>query len=469
MTKNIVTRSRYGSLCSMVAALVIAFIAMLYTSCKKFVTVEPPIDKITSTTVFSNNQTATSAVLGVYSNMMMTDANFFNGAITINTGLSGDELVYNSTVDEVKSFYTNSLSASNSMIGDLMWSRAYSILYQTNACIEGLEQSAGVTDSVRKQLTGEMKLVRGFIHFYLANVFGDVPLVLTTNYAENSVMPRTAKQAVLQQVVKDAEAAKVLLSDKYPSAGRVRPVKAAASALLARVYLYMQEWSKAEAAATAVINNSMYGLVANTDNVFVADNGEAIWQLMPVVAGFNTIEGNRFVPGTATARPQYSLSTALLNAFEAGDKRKTSWTKVNVSAGIPYTFPNKYKVRSSTTVTEHYTLLRLAEQYLIRAEARVEQNDIAGAKTDIDVIRMRAGLAATTAITKAAVLTAIEKERRIELFAEWGHRWFDLKRWNSADAVLGVAKPGWKSYMQLYPIPHSQLLTNPFLTQNPGY
>jgi hypothetical protein len=76
--------------------------------------------------------------------------------------------------------------------------------------------------------------------------------------------------------------------------------------------------------------------------------------------------------------------------------------------------------------------------YLIDAEAKAQQGKIAEAKADVDIIRKRAGLAAlTSTITKDQLLLAIEKERKLELFGEWGHRWLDLKRTGRADAVLG--------------------------------
>ena len=85
------------------------------------------------------------------------------------------------------------------------------------------------------------------------------------------------------------------------------------------------------------------------------------------------------------------------------------------------------------------------------------------------MIRIRAGLAPSTVLTSEQLLTAIEKERRIELFAEWGHRWFDLKRTGRVDAVLSPLKPGWRPDAALFPIPLPEILRNPSLIQNPGY
>ena len=115
-------------------------------------------------------------------------------------------------------------------------------------------------------------------------------------------------------------------------------------------------------------------------------------------------------------------------------------------------------------------VLRLAELYLIRAEARTQQNNFSDAESDLNAIRNRAGLPNTTANDRATLLTAIEQERRIELFAEWGHRWLDLKRTNRADTILNTFKaPNWQVTDVLFPIPASQIDINGLLTQNPGY
>jgi hypothetical protein len=115
-------------------------------------------------------------------------------------------------------------------------------------------------------------------------------------------------------------------------------------------------------------------------------------------------------------------------------------------------------------------VLRLAEQYLIRAEARAEQNELTGAASDLNIIRMRAGLNPTTATSQADILTAIQHERRVELFTEWGHRWFDLRRWGTAVPLLSSEKPNSVTEDDLlYPVPQSEISVNSNLTQNPGY
>jgi hypothetical protein len=137
-------------------------------------------------------------------------------------------------------------------------------------------------------------------------------------------------------------------------------------------------------------------------------------------------------------------------------------------------YANKYKaLGGAATVTEYPILMRFAEQYLIRAEARAQQNNLSGAATDLNTIRSRAGLTATTATTQTDMLNAVYHERQVELFTEWGHRWFDLKRTGNIDAVMTTVAPAkgttWSSYKQLMPIPPSDILADPNIKQNQGY
>jgi hypothetical protein len=119
-------------------------------------------------------------------------------------------------------------------------------------------------------------------------------------------------------------------------------------------------------------------------------------------------------------------------------------------------------------------VFRLAEQYLIRAEARAQQGNVSGSQSDLNAIRTRAGLPNTTANDKASLLTAIQHERQVEMFTEWGHRWFDLKRTGTIDAVMSVIAPAkgggaWNSNKALLPLPLGDLQADQNLTQNPGY
>lgn len=464
---------------------VIIFLSIIFISCEKFIAVDVSKAQITKDAVFSNDITATAAVTGIYARMYSRkESGFANGTLYYSIlplcAISADELRYNDQEIDFLSFGQHRLVPGNYVVKAL-WTSMYKCNYDANSALEGLERSTGVSDAVKTQLKGESLFIRAFANFYLVNCFGDIPLITTIDYKKNAVEPRSAVTVVYNQIVKDLLLAKDLLDDNYVTAGRVRPNKGAAIALLARTYLYMGNWADAEAAASLIIDNAgQYGLVSTLDSVFLKNNREAIWQLMPNITSLNTFEGELFI---LTGAPDYShpltITAELLNSFEANDTRRSKWVNSVAVGAIAYHFPYKYKRNSGRSSNppvpfdEYSMVLRLAEQYLIRAEARAQQNKLTGsnsAESDINEIRNRAGLPGTTASTQTDLLLAIEQERRIELFTEWGHRWFDLKRTGRADAVLGPIKANWNSEDVLYPLPLDEMDANPFLKpQNPGY
>ena len=114
--------------------------------------------------------------------------------------------------------------------------------------------------------------------------------------------------------------------------------------------------------------------------------------------------------------------------------------------------------------------MRLAEIYLIRAEARAQLGTLSGAQTDLNAVRQRANLPPTTASSQEALLDAIATETLHEFFTEQGTRWFNLVRTSKASETLQPIKPAWQPTDVLLPVPQAELLANPNLQpQNPGY
>jgi hypothetical protein len=442
--------------------------------CKKLIDVPGPENQTEGKEIFKNDASATAAVTGIYSKAMSFSISCLNGGITIYTGLSADELIQNETNGTVQEFFTNSLQPSNLLLRKDLWVRPYNLIYETNACIEGINSSKSLTEATRNQLLGESYFLRAFLYFYMVNLFGEVPLIITTDYTTNATLPRTNATIIKSRIKTDLLNALNLLTPSYPSPDRARVNKWAVSAMLAKVHLYDDKWQEAESAASAVINSGTYSLEKNLTHVFLYTSNESIFQMMPVAKGYNTTEGNQFIPSGTIAVPAYSFSNYLLSVFEPGDKRVTNWIGSQSVGGNLYTFPYKYKLRvdfsGSFVLREYYVVLRLAEQYLIRAEARANLGNLSGAVQDLDSVRFRAGLPLISpSINKTDLLVAIQKERQTELFAEWGHRWFDLKRTKQADLILKNRKPAWNVTDTLYPIPGAERLLNPNLTQNEGY
>lgn len=442
--------------------------------CKKYVDIAPPRTSLNSDLVFTDGKTAESALTGIYSNLNSYNSSFANSNGNFFPAFSADEFQTATSSAEADEFRENKLTPSNRNVSGL-WSQPYSLIYQANAVIAGLTKSSTIPEAKSRQLMGEAKFLRAFFYFYLVNYFGDVPLVLSTDFLTNTGLPREKSATVYDAIVQDLTEAQAALSDDYPVAERIRANKAAATALLARVYLYRGQWDKAEAEASKVLSDGRYVLLANPDNVFLRTSTEAIWQLAAIntsTAGpVNTWEGYSIIPINATTAPGYVMYPNFVSSFERPtDKRLASWLRSYTPAagGTTVYYPLKYKVRIGT-VTEYSMVLRKAEQFLIRAEARAQQTNLAGAKSDLDSIRIRAGLPVLApSSTKEQLLLAVESERKTELFLEWGHRWFDLRRTNRALTVLS-AKPGLTASDLYYPIPLDAILTNGKLVQNAGY
>ena len=443
---------------------------MFFTSCKKFVNIPLPDNQLTSDFVFSNDNSALGALNGIYSKMIENDQQFCSGYTTLFAGLSSDELYYY-TPSFRDEFLNNQISiASQPNIESAFWSPCYQYIYAANKCIESARNSDGMSSKMKRTTIGEAKFIRAFCYFYLVNLFGDVPLELSSVYQENQSIARSPAVKVYSQIIDDLKGSIDSLDEIYASDDRGRPNKYAAVALLARVYLYNYDWVDAENEATIIINSGIYSMDNDLNSVFKSSSNETIWQLVPVNPYVNTWEGNEIIPYSIDATPTYLLTNTLVNSFEAGDMRKLAWVQSENFSGQTIYYPYKYKINSGPPITEFYVVLRLAEQYLIRAESRANVDDIEGAQNDLNAIRNRAGLSNTTAIDKTSLLKAIEHERQIELFAEWGNRWFDLKRTGRANTILGSLKPStWQATDTLWPIPNSQILLNPSLKQNAGY
>lgn len=448
----------------------------MLNSCEDFVQVDLPDSRIGTVQVFSSDETALAASSAMY-NSMLEGSGILGGTTTnLNflSGLSSDELLTYSTSAPVIQIAGNAVLSSNTHVLRI-WTSAYKTIYECNAILEGVNASDKLSAAVKSRLIGEASFIRAIVNFYLVNLYGDLPLVRSTDYRRNAVMARASQSDVYDGIIEDLLTAHANLTDEYVAGTRTRPNKAAASALLARVYLFTQEYQQAELHASAVIADPAYKLETPA-NVFLKASGEAIWQLTQVNpatsptgdAALFVIRNNFF---------QTSLRNTVVSDFEPNDRRRTAWIGTWIKDGVPYYYAFKYKQRVTPDLNvfnEFLVVLRLAEMYLIRAEARTRLGNLPGAIADLDMVRSRAGLPLVADTRPNAdapeLLSLIEHERRIELFAEMGTRWLDLKRSGRITTVLAPLKADWSINDQLYPVPESEILANPALNpQNPGY
>lgn len=476
----------------------IIFISLitLQFSCKKLVEIDPPRTSLTAKAIFSSNETSIAAVTQLYAIAAASDLRQADllGLSTF-PGMSSDEFFVFGQNSNYLDYNRNTLSAIKTTVAaNQFWNLFYkTYIYNCNRIIEGLnvqktsdeDPTSKLNLKVKKQLLGEAHFIRALSYFYLVQMYGDVPLLISTDYILNSTFSRTKKDQVYSQIIDDLKVAEVNLSDTYLQSdlvtigeSRVRPIKWAAKSLLSRVFLYTENNFEAEKKAKEVINNIALYELTSLDDIFLSNSKEAIWQLQPVINGRNSQEAwvlSLPPNGPDANNYPFYLNPEILNAFEPGDYRKTSWIRSRTIGGVTYNYPYKYKsALLNDPVIEYSTLFRLAEQYLICAEALAKENKIEEAKEMLNAIRKRAGLGNTPAMNKDELLEAIIAERRVELFSEFGHRWFDLKRLGKVDEVMKLATPlkggtGWESYQAYYPIMPTQLELNRNVSQTIGY
>lgn len=454
-------------------------ISFLLISCEDFLEIEAPDHKIVNEVVFNSDETALSAMLGIYNQLKLTG--FSSGgshSVVALVSLSADGLKRTDLYDlSYLEFEQNEISPDNSR-NLYFWSSAYNMIYMCNALLEGIGSSDKISEQVQNTLEGEAKFIRAFTYFYLINLYGEVPLIMTTDYRYNSLATQVSQEQVYEQIQIDLTDSIELLGDEYRDGDRKHVNRFAPIALLARVNLYLENWSEAERLSCLVLSNtSTYELKDDLDETFLANSNEAIWQISPMGTGSstNTTEGNLFLPHpTLWFLPSpYGLTEELVESYEDKDKRLKNWIGYHEETSSYHA--HKYKIYTSNEqpAKEYSMVMRLAEQFLIRAEARLKQGNIDGAIADVDVIRKRAGLSliseANTQLGEEKILEMILVERRKELFTEWGHRWLDLKRTGKATEVLSRKISSWEDTDVFYPIPEEERIKNPNLGQNPGY
>lgn len=450
--------------------MVFVLFTIALTSCKKFVEADIATNLISKDNAFASDASATSATLALYSYYPTVNSLQY---VTWLGGLSADELQNTTSSADLIQFSQNVIPSNNVTSQTYLWDYPYQVIRECNLIIDGVNKSAGISAAVKSQLTGEAKFFRAMMYFNMVNFFGGVPISSDPVELNNANKPRTSAAETYAQILADLKDAQNLLPANYvgTAALKVRANKWAATFLLAKVYLYNKDYVNAEAEATKVIGSGTYSM-ATVSNAFINSSPETILQLSTLF-GASAFSGYRTTSSANNvAPPNYVLYNNFTKDFELNDSRKIAWVDSTTFNAIKYYRLNKYKVQTATAATvgnEYTVLFRLAELYLIRAEARAQQTNVSGAQGDLNIIRTRAGLANTTASTQATLLAAIAKERKLEFFGEFANRWFDLKRTGTTDAVLGALKTTYKTTAQLFPIPLGQINLNNNLTQNPGY
>ncbi|MFB2118171.1 RagB/SusD family nutrient uptake outer membrane protein [Parapedobacter sp. 2B3] len=434
---------------------------LLLTSCESFLTVEPK-EELSGTNAITDGASALTAINGVY-NGLGADA-YYGWTYPAFGYLSGDNVQWTGSQNFVQQFIDHDISTDNTYIAQ-GWAGIYEVIDRANhviAAVPGLPLQNDFDQATKDQYTGEAHFIRGLAYFDLARAWGGVQIVTepTLSSSDKRGIPRSSLDQTYAQVLADLDQAFALLPE---TVNRFRATKNTVRALKARFHLYQGDWALAEQFATEIINQTNnYELIGPYGSFFtdnVRGTKESIFELFYSANntnGHRTFWQSSINGGQRQWAPNDAL-VALLNTPTTGGNRNVLIAQDNQGKW----YGNLYY---RSPFTDPAYILRIAEQYLIRAEAKARiGEDLTGALADLNAVRLRAGLEALEGLNADGILLAIENERRLE-FALEGDRWFDLVRTERATEVLDVTDPN----KLLFPIPYNQTVVDD-LDPNPGY
>jgi starch-binding outer membrane protein, SusD/RagB family len=414
---------------------------------------------------------------------------------------ASDQLVPVGDLDDFNTTATNKFA-------ETLWSGHYNAIGTINQALLALS-TANISAKTKTQLTAEVKFLRGYLYFNLVRMFGDVPLVLRVPKdqqdanSDPAFQTRAPKQTVYDTIVADLQYAanNLPLKTGYPI-GHAN--KGAAQSMLAKVYMYLQDWQKVYDLTTEVMTSNQYKLVDY--NILWRQSGdncpESIFEIETGsfnnanlgIANYTVSQGVR-VGGLGGWNDLgwgfNNPSTDLINAYEPGDLRKDAtilkidnsgthkgtilWDGFRVpSADSVQNLYYNYKAYASATKEtfanasdkdrpKNIKILRFADVLLMNAEAAFHLGQ--DMTTPLNQVRARAGLPAVT-----ATLDAIWKERRVELAMEHDRFWDIVRQGRASQIMNAVGKHFVAGKHELLPVPNSQIqLSGGKLSQNPGY
>jgi tetratricopeptide (TPR) repeat protein len=437
-------------------------LSQVFISCEDyFLNAESP-QYISDASSIIDAQSAETALLGVYSGLQQ--GNYYGGGgFLIATNLSGGDLIWVGTLNFQNTFVTHTYRADNGTL-DSAWEAIHQVVNRANQVIDKVPKLdiVGLSDETKNKWLGEAYTIRALTHFDLARAWGNVPIVTTptTDPVSASDVKQSTQQEVYAHVLTDLDFAEDIVS-KTLDRNRVNIYTV--YAFKARVYLYTEQWEKAEEYASKIIESPNFDLVG-WDNILAAKNTkESVWEL-----AFSTSDRSSHYSNWSSDSYRNTLAPSkilfnLLHDSNIGGERSKLVKDVSTDTKLDYYVQLLYWRSNNDNPTY---IFRLAEQYLIRAEARAKKTapDLIGALKDLNAVQTRAQARLSEASSISQVVLDIENERRVE-FALEAQRWFDLVRTKKVESVLGVTD----THKWIFPLPYNDVQTDHNLNQNEGY
>ena len=479
----------------------IAFL-LVFSACDKDYLEVEPTDNISSQAVFTTTTNSWAALNGIHRNMLIRQddqGEFGEGGVKVDMDVMGEDLAFASASNgwHVGTYRWNDHRNASSSLSQYVWEFYYRMIGNANMIINNIDAADGPQED-KNAIKGQALVYRAWAHYQVVQVYGKrynagtnndqlgVPILLT-NTTEGQ--PRATVEEVYTQVNADLDEALLLLAD-YDRTYKSHFDVSVAKGLKARVALTMQNWPQAAQYAAEVIAESGATLMSRaqyTEGFNNIDNPEWLWGSMQIgdqqtfFASFFAYMSANFNSTNIRINPKL-INSALYDQIPETDIRSEMWDPTGASIPAP---PNgtkapyatkKFLSESSAISVGDVPHMRLAEMYLIKAEAQARMGqDGAAAETLYTLVSNRDPAYVMSANTGQAFLDEILFQRRIELWGE-GFRFLDLKRTNSkldrtganhnpAYAVVMTVEPGVNDWEFL--IPQGEINANPQIVQNP--
>lgn len=485
---------------------------LLFSSCaKSFIELDPK-GKDVEASYYANPDQAFAGVVAAYSALNTETFSTYSNTLGPLNSASDDCYAGGASSSDMgtwQAWNTNTMTPALGPQGDL-WGVNFTGVAKCNTILSKLSGVPGLSNALLNRYTAEVKFLRAHYYFDLVRLFGNVPLMTDPVTLSDMYNHPQAKPAdVYAQIEKDLTEAIPILPATVPTSENGRATQGAAKALLGKVYLYEKKWDLSAKILKDVngqpgVKNPTYGyqLMANYGDIFSPEhkfNSESIFEIQHTGTqsydwgNWGNFKSNVYVEMVGPrsySGPVYGdgwgfnpLTPSLISVLK--NDPRYPYTAINMDSLVKAGFCTythgyqdngyiiakyapllKYRAASGNNALNYpndYIEIRLADTYLMEAEALVNANEDPGrAQALLDAVRARVGLGSVS-----ATLQNIYQERRLELATE-GHRWFDLVRTGQAEAILGPMKGFVKGKNEILPIPLAEL-TNTKLVQNPGY
>ena len=465
----------------------IVTLGLLSSSCEKFLE-EKPYDFLTATNFYQNEGDASAGMNGEFS--VMESQRLYGRTAWLIGELPGEYIdVVGATTGDRAELSRYTYTANNGEIA-FWWINTYLMISRANDVVQKVPP-INMDEARKNNIVGNARFLRALGYFELVRSYGAVPLLLEPVSGPNDDLrpARTPTSEVYNQIIEDLKFAEAncLTENKIAATNKGRVSSGAAAALLAKVYLTRASSADAQgtdnqdalAACNRVINSNLYSLAPVYGNVFLPEQENGSEHIFSVQFDLPPNTGNiivrQFLPAASGGFASFTATDAFVKSYAATDVRK-DWNLTNKagSTTLPQYYFNKFRddKRIGNDSRANWLVTRYADVLLMQSEAINNIN--AGDATKyqgINRVRTRAGLAPlpTTATSKDAFVDLLVQERAWELCDE-GHRRYDLIRLNRLKQVeKAIFNRDINDNFLLFPIPQTEVVLNPNLTQNPGF